>query len=254
MKFKVLGRHPPKTFLVKNKMIDNSRINKEKMILGLVFFFIKIAISYSQTNEKAIKVTYEYYSCKPLQYDVELISNQKMSKFTNFRKREKFNMDWYQMEIEEKRETCFYDYKSKQYIENDIIKKKLIYANWEIDYQWNITNETKEILGYTVIKATRKIPSGSSDIVKYGDIYVWFCPDIPFFTGPKDNLGVPGLVLEAGYTKNPTDRYTAKKITFSDKALKITPKKEGIEVSAFYIENPLQISKSYLRKQAKKNN
>lgn len=73
--------------------------------------------------------------------------------------------------------------------------------DWLVQYdkdisKWTITNETKEIHGYTCYKATIPI------ILKNGEdsekiIEAWFTPEIPFQFGPTDIYGLPGLVLEA---------------------------------------------------------
>lgn len=73
--------------------------------------------------------------------------------------------------------------------------------DWLVRYdkdisKWIITNETKEIHGYTCYKATTPI------ILKNGEdsekiIEAWFTPEIPFQFGPTDIYGLPGLVLEA---------------------------------------------------------
>lgn len=217
---------------------------KPNFLLLLLFFN---SFLFSQSNKKSVKVTYEYYCCKPLQYDVELISNQKMSKFTNFHKEEHFDMDWYKLKINEIRHLCFYNSDSKKYIQNGFSYKNEVYAYWLDNYDWKITNEKKEILGYKVVKATRKAKHIQTEDL----VVAWFCPDIPFFTGPMDFVGLPGLVLEASITGR--GNYTAKKIDFFDKEFNIIPEKRGIEVSEYYIKNPLNIKRSYLRKQAKKN-
>lgn len=53
-------------------------------------------------------------------------------------------------------------------------------------FNWNITSETKTILGYSCTKAT----SAS------GALMVWFTPGIPTNQGPENYTGLPGLILE----------------------------------------------------------
>ena len=52
-------------------------------------------------------------------------------------------------------------------------------------YQWNISTESKEIMGLQTYKAT------------IGDsITAWFCPTIPVQDGPGLYCGLPGLILD----------------------------------------------------------
>ncbi|NME67134.1 GLPGLI family protein [Flammeovirga aprica] len=56
------------------------------------------------------------------------------------------------------------------------------------DFDWIITNEMKEILGYQCIKAT----------LGFGvyHLEVWFAPEIPISDGPFVFCGLPGLILK----------------------------------------------------------
>ena len=52
-------------------------------------------------------------------------------------------------------------------------------------YQWNVSTESKEIMGLQAYKAT------------VGDsITAWFCPTIPVQDGPGLYCGLPGLILD----------------------------------------------------------
>ncbi len=200
-----------------------------KRLLILICFIPFVCFS----QNKNIKVVYEYYSCKPLQYDTELIANSNFSKFINKHKSEHYDMDWYKLDVSEKNILSFYNFKTKEYIDNHLCKKgEKKYASWKFNDIWNISNETKDILGYKVIKATRK-PIYEDKIES--DIVVWFAPDLPYFTGPEYYLGLPGLVLEAGC---PEDKlwgyYTAKKVEFINekltKPIKIGKKTKRLDI------------------------
>lgn len=68
---------------------------------------------------------------------------------------------------------------SKSFLIQDELKK----------YDWKISKESKEILGYEVRKAEAKIDSTSS-------IVAWYAPKLPYKNGPAEYQGLPGLILE----------------------------------------------------------
>ncbi len=72
--------------------------------------------------------------------------------------------------------------------------------------QWEIKQETKEILGYTCTNAIGEFRGRTYS--------VWFASEVPFFYGPWKLTGLPGLILEArdnyGYF-----HYIAKEITLN---------------------------------------
>ena len=70
------------------------------------------------------------------------------------------------------------------------------------EFEWEIKNEQKIILGYKCIKA--EIPNYFGRKVES-----WFAPKIPISNGPEEFLGLPGLILELSYGKR---NYLAKSI------------------------------------------
>ncbi|MFA5619693.1 MAG: GLPGLI family protein [Weeksellaceae bacterium] len=55
-------------------------------------------------------------------------------------------------------------------------------------FNWKITNEKKEMLGFEVRKATAETATGN--------ITAWYTPKIPVAHGPAEYWGLPGLILE----------------------------------------------------------
>lgn len=88
-------------------------------------------------------------------------------------------------------------------------------------FNWELTHETKQILGHQCYKAiTHYTPDKG-----LGDITVaWYAPDLPFQYGPMDYAGLPGLILEV---KQGYYTFTASKIKFSHKTQKIEPPQKG---------------------------
>lgn len=64
--------------------------------------------------------------------------------------------------------------------------------------EWEIHDETKEILGYTCIKATTNIVESARDF----STTVWFAPELPFPFGPKEFRGLPGIILAMDYNNH----------------------------------------------------
>lgn len=69
-----------------------------------------------------------------------------------------------------------------------VLEKKFLITD-ELNYNWNITNETKQIQNYTCYKATTSFRGNNFE--------AWFTPDIPVNAGPWKWYGLPGLIVEA---------------------------------------------------------
>lgn len=88
---------------------------------------------------------------------------------------------------------------------NDTIYKKEVFQDklfytyqpfQEQGFQWKFPNETKTIDQYICYKATRQVTNTNVTGTYHFTINAWYCPEIPFPFGPKDNFGLPGLILE----------------------------------------------------------
>src|SRR5690606_9012639 len=69
------------------------------------------------------------------------------------------------------------------------IRKKFFLVTDEINYSWQITNETKKIQNFTCYKATTSFRENTFE--------AWFTPEIPINAGPWKWYGLPGLIVEA---------------------------------------------------------
>ncbi|UBZ07727.1 GLPGLI family protein [Salegentibacter mishustinae] len=88
----------------------------------------------------------------------------------------------------------------KDYQENELILAEKVFQ-YELKYKqdlkqidWEIQPENKEILGFSVQKATGNF-AGRNYIA-------WFAPELPFSDGPYKFSGLPGLILEISDLKN----------------------------------------------------
>lgn len=88
----------------------------------------------------------------------------------------------------------------KGYQDNELILAEKVFQ-YELKYKqdlkqidWEIQPENKEILGFSVQKATGNF-AGRNYIA-------WFAPELPFSDGPYKFGGLPGLILEISDLKN----------------------------------------------------
>jgi GLPGLI family protein len=84
---------------------------------------------------------------------------------------------------------------SKQIIE--ITNPYTIAYNFDF-FEWILSNETKQILGYTCYKAKTSYlePHPVENRFLKREITVWYAPELPFNFGPQGYGGLPGLILK----------------------------------------------------------
>ena len=115
---------------------------------------------------------------------------------------------------------------NKPYILIDSIPRKN-------DYQ--LTRETKKMLGYEVKKAEYKTEKAT--------IVVWYAPSLPARFGPKRYINFPGLVLSVQFYKNgetePVTEITATSVEFNDK-LKPYQLKKGKTINKTELNNMIK--------------
>lgn len=104
------------------------------------------------------------------------------------------------LELIKKNKWLYYqDLKSN---ENFKIKSKHL-KTFKIDQaqtKWDITQKTKTILGYNVIKATTKAEVQVEDFkTEVVSVDAWFTPELDLPYGPDGFGGLPGLILELNY-------------------------------------------------------
>ena len=98
--------------------------------------------------------------------------------------------------------------------------------------EWEIHDETKEIQGYTCIKATTNIVESA----KVFPTTVWFAPELPFPFGPKEFRGLPGLILAMEYNSY---YFYADSIDLDTKQRNVKKPTKGTTISPknFYIKS-----------------
>jgi len=141
--------------------------------------------------------------------------------------------------------------------ESDISGKAFLIKDKLKAYEWELTNESKQIGQYVVFKAiavenvdtasfskyfkkkmTQKSDNTADSIVSPLDelkmpterkIIAWYTPQIPIKTGPEDYWGLPGLILELNTGK--TTMLCSKIILNPKEEVVIEEPKKGKEIS-----------------------
>ncbi len=121
----------------------------------------------------------------------------------------------------------------------------LVYSVYPaVSLEWELQDETKEILGYKVQKAISKKHHFDKGSPPWGDAVAWFAIDIPCNSGPERFWGLPGLILELGFTAF-NSKYVATKIT--NKPTLISIPIEGIKVPKEQLMKRDGIDKKWLK-------
>lgn len=143
------------------------------------------------------------------------------------------------------REGYYIDFKKKKYYYNigrspmQELNNFLIVG--DMNKSWELTNESKLINNYKVIKAKGKTSEKKSDVANIEappkafeiPIEAWYCPEINLPFGPIGMGDLPGLILELNYGKI---KYTFHKIDFNykmKKGIKVLNKGEEIDYNSY---------------------
>lgn len=89
------------------------------------------------------------------------------------------------------------------------------------NYEWKISRESKEILGYEVRKAEAIVDSTTT-------ITAWYAPKLTYKNGPDVYGGLPGLILEMEINSD-SEKRGKRKITYKAISLNVVNDKKGIE-------------------------
>ena len=91
----------------------------------------------------------------------------------------------------------FFDGQLKRYIEQrQFIGNSFIVQNEQNNFNWELINETKQVLGYTCRKAISKVTKLIKGENKVFETIAWYCPELKYVVGPQNFGGLDGLILE----------------------------------------------------------
>jgi|SRR5690606_4448602 len=212
--------------------------------IQILFVFLFGTILFAQEK---LKITYEgsvildetnatsKFGGRIIPSDFELITDGSKSEFNYIEK--------LVAELEDDRPTSqmdsehyFIDLKEKTFlVEENLYGKNYLVSDSLMKYNWEIEKETKEILGYSVRKATAIIEEhvNGADVVATA----WYASKLPYALGPELYGGLPGLILEIEINQTTTenaiwtDHYIAQKIEVLNDDYKIKlPKGKSISI------------------------
>jgi GLPGLI family protein len=100
--------------------------------------------------------------------------------------------------------------------------------------QWELKNQEKKILGYRCFKAVSKKELDNGDSI---EVIAWFAKDLPFNFGPKEFVGLPGLILEI---EERGIKFYATKVNLSNKNynIKLPEVNKSISKKEFLSQSP----------------
>jgi len=220
--------------------------------LEILLLFIGVSITSTQAQTQAI-ATYTYNSYGGYETEMTLRIDGDQSHF-----------------IYHKEDTTLYRENTMEYYhyyehyeffldlgDQTIVEQRLpddgipLISHWKPDLQWEILDQTQEINGYRVQKATTlSYNTSGREEHDYGDAVAWFTTEIPFSTGPNRYYGLPGLIVKIEFTKRTNISFILKDISYETIEEIVTPNK-GIEVSKAQIIRPHKIDKKWLKQQKK---
>jgi len=98
---------------------------------------------------------------------------------------------------------------SGDYKQGYAVSKKLSYLSENRNYNWQITQEQKQVAGITCIKA----------VSEKGTATAWFAPSLPYPDGPQEGVfNLPGLVL---YLETQNEKWETIEMLLHDTSIEI---------------------------------
>ena len=178
-----------------------------KRLLGIIWLFsILLGNAQDKVQEYIVKITYDkiVWSSNVGNFDTYLYADDTKSQFIFHKKTSRLiTEEGYTLTSEEHKYINNYDFESKKVEDNRILSDgTILYATWDNDLEWEITDEEKMISEYKVRKAiTKSFEIEDDDKWYQGNAYAWFTTDLPIPAGPGRYYGLAGLILELKYDK-----------------------------------------------------
>jgi len=227
---------------------------KPKILLLITFLFLLSLISFSQI--KSGSVTYAFKA--PLKQDSTIVISDRASKMIKHIRDEINNFEATLLfsgskasfilskDMDIDNQTKYYRKSAKGLFnlkdsyfadietgsisrESEFDGRKFIIVSKIKDLKWKLTNKTKKIGNYVCYKAETTSSYETRKGKRFLAITAWYTPEIAVPFGPKNYVGLPGLILELEEGKDRIS-FIAKDLKF-DKKNKINEPKDGIRVT-----------------------
>lgn len=222
------------------------------LLTSSLFFLFLFSFAHSLQSQVSFKAVYGFHEYGPYVQKDTLSYSGGIARYVRQRDYQEHKAD----------EATFYYYAQDYEWYLDVQKRAIqefrridqnipLYAKCNANFEWEITQEQKQIGDYVAQKAIAKRvydEYGSGDWDP-GHAIAWFATEIPVGIGPARYYGLPGLIIELSFAKRGI-KYALEDIIFSNEASPIAiPEKEGVEVTEAEIIRPFLIDKKWLKKE-----
>lgn len=160
------------------------------------YLFTILLLAYSTTLLYGQKIKYKYDIFNTSRY-YDLIISENKSLYIHHEEGGHAKIDDINIEILQNWYEWIHYYKDNEFTGvKKLDNKTFVFCTGKYEeLKWDITGETKEILGYTCIKALGRTNHNIGTELFGNNVVAWFCPDIPYSTGPEGYHGLPGVIL-----------------------------------------------------------
>lgn len=213
-----------------------------------ILFLLLINLSFAQTTKVEYDLTIDMSatSAVPFKHKLELINSQGKSLAKKYKiskiGTKVINKDGEQQRVVNRGSDTIYTYKefgkNKLFSEEKIFTKIFNVKDSLQLFEWNIENDTLDILGYKCYKAKTKF--------RGREFEVFFTNEITLPDGPSKYNGLPGLILKVSIINSSS--------IYSIVATKITKIDENTEIVNPFDENKCLEFKDFKRKFINKMN
>jgi GLPGLI family protein len=172
-----------------------------KNLFFLQFFILYVSITFAQQSGEIIyKKIYSKWDKERIE---TLYVDNQQSVYIEKAEGERFwTPENYRVTLAQLDQKWYLDQETLEVVEQKKNFKKDRYELMQYKtrpYDWTIHDEHKTIGEYKVQKATTIDPDPD-----YGEVTAWFTTAIPISSGPHRLWGLPGLIIEAEFSDNPS--------------------------------------------------
>ncbi|MFW5700430.1 MAG: GLPGLI family protein [Cyclobacteriaceae bacterium] len=218
--------------------------------IKILFLTILVLFYYTGKGQHNGVIEYKYRSYGKYETNMKLLIKDGKSKFIFHKDPKIMNNEDIKLYHYYEHFESFYDFSTQKITEQRITEDNtVLLSEWISTLNWEITDETQEILGYTVRKAIA--PSyefESKSELAHGYAIAWFTTEIPIPSGPERYVGLPGLILKLEFDKGIFVDYTCTLIDLNQNPDFSIPA-DGIKVTREEIFQPSRIDKKWLKTQ-----